>query len=107
MGKAPPFKAARFSFLYLGVIMGASVITQLFGERCWCLGFRLWASRPSPHHPPYLKKGEGGIDIESRYLFFFFFFFCARSARACFSFFHFGIVMGVCVIIQLFERWGV
>ena len=84
MGKAPPFKAARFSFLYLGVVMGASVITQLFGERCWCLGFRLWASRPSPPPPPLLKgggkaKGEGAELISSGaaalHLEVFFFFF--------------------------------
>ena len=50
--------------------MGARVITPLFGERGWCLGFRLWASRPSPPPPPLLKgggkaKGEGAELISS------------------------------------------
>ena len=46
------------------MVMAARVITLLFGERGWCLGLRLWASRPSPPPPPLLKgggkaKGEG------------------------------------------------
>ena len=50
--------------------MAARVITLLFGERGWCLGLRLWASRPSPPPPPLLKgggkaKGEGAELISS------------------------------------------
>ena len=50
--------------------MAARVITPLFGERGWCLGLRLWASRPSPPPPPLLKgggkaKGEGAELISS------------------------------------------